>query len=278
MPHLYFALRRWTIALFLIGFTASQSIWAQINNTPFEQVFVATGIDKETLKSAFPNLYQVVKNKDYKTEDINSFIKSHGTEWDAFTNLPGIKKLNIAWGTLGLTTPEAKPQFQHSIYQWYKAAGITEAKRAELFPNFPLPNLKNDLNKELADYEQKIGAWQRLHPEEFERFLNTPELTALNPYYNGYYKLPYMPRFIGAKIGLDKPVKANTGNSIADEYNYQLKLRNWYFVFKPQEFNKLYGKDYKFPDSFDQQAYRGQVIKMLNDTKEGTYPNMSNPH
>ncbi|HLP19366.1 MAG TPA: hypothetical protein VK174_03660, partial [Chitinophagales bacterium] len=141
MPHLYFALRRWTIALFLIGFTASQSVWAQINNTPFEQVFVATGIDKETLKSAFPNLYQVVKNKDYKTEDVNSFIKSHGTEWDAFTNLPGIKKLNIAWGTLGLTTPEAKPQFQHSIYQWYKAAGITEAKRAELFPNFPLPNL-----------------------------------------------------------------------------------------------------------------------------------------
>lgn len=278
MSHFYFAGRRWTFVFFLLGLLTTQGLFAQQNTTPFEQVFVSTGIDKESLKKDFPNLYQVVKNKEYKTEDVNAFIKAHAAEWDNFCNLPALKKLNIAWGTLGLATPQAKPQFKHSIYQWYAAAGITDAKKNELFPHFPLPNLKNDLNKELAEYEQKIGAWQRLHPEEYERFLNTPELTALNPYYNGYYKLPYIPRFIGAKIELDKPAKVNTGNAIADDYNYQLKLRNWYFVFKPQEFNRLYGKDYKFPDSFDQQAYRDEVTKLLNDKKAGTYPNMNNPH
>ena len=57
-----------------------------------------------------------------------------------------------------------------------------------------------------------------------------------------------------------------------------MKLRNWYFVFKPQEFEKLYGKDYKFPAEFDQKAYREYIIKMVNDTKKGVYPNTQNPH
>ncbi len=276
MLQLYFLKRR-CVPLLILMLGASM-LYAQQNNTPFEQVFVTTGLNKESLKTDFPHLYQVVKNKDYKTEDVNSFIKANATEWQNFTNLPSVKKLNIAWGTLGLVLPENKPEFQHSLYQWYKASGISEAKKEALFPHFPLPNLKNDANKELTEYEQRISAWQRLYTEEYERFLNAPELTALNPYYKGYYKFPYIPRFIGAEIELEKPTKANTGNAIVDDYNYQLKLRNWYFVFKPQEFTKLYGKDYKFPESFDQQAYRDQIIKMLNNKKAGTYPDMSNPH
>ncbi|MFM2305472.1 MAG: hypothetical protein RLZZ367_141 [Bacteroidota bacterium] len=276
MAHFYFPKQTWvTLLLIMLGSTL---VHAQLNNTPFEQVFVTTGIDKATIKADCPHLYQVVSNKEYKTEDVNAFIKSNPAEWQKFTSLAAVKKLNIAWGTLGLVVPEVKPDFPHSLYQWYKASGISDAKREALFPHFPLPNLKNEQNKELADYEQRIGAWQRLYTEEYERFLNAPELTALNPYYKGYYKFPYMPRFIGAEIELDKPVKANTGSPILDEFNYQLKLRNWYFVLKPQEFNKLYGKDYKFPDSFDQQAYRDQVLKLLNDKKAGVYPDMTNPH
>lgn len=276
MAHFYFPKQTWvTLLLIVLG---STFVHAQLNNTPFEQVFVTTGIDKATIKNDCPHLYQVVSNKEYKTEDVNAFIKANPAEWQKFVGLAAVKKLNIAWGTLGLVVPEVKPEFPHSLYQWYKASGLSDAKREALFPHFPMPNLKNEANKELADYEQRIGAWQRLYTEEYERFLNTPELTALNPYYKGYFKLPYMPRFIGAEIELDKPVKATTGSPIIDEFNYQLKLRNWYFVLKPQEFNKLYGKDYKFPDSFDQQAYRDQMLKLLNDKKAGVYPDMTNPH
>ncbi len=278
MVQFYFLKRGWLFCLSFFVFIASQSVSAQQNNTPFEQVFVTANLNKENLKKDFPHLYQVVKNKDYKTEDINSFIKAHGTEWNSFCHLPAVMNLNIAWSTLGLVIPEPKKEFPHSLYQWYKASGISEAKRNQLFPHFPLPDLKKDANKELADYEAKIGAWQRLYTEEYEHFLNAPELTALNPYYTGYYKFPYLPKFIGQDIELEKPTKPNTGNAIADDYHYQMKLRNWYFVFKPQEFDRLYGKDYKFPESFNQQEYRDHMSKILKEKKAGTYPNLTNPH
>lgn len=276
MVHFYFLKRRGLLCL--LFFALAFNLSAQINSTPFEQVFITANLDKESLKKDFPHLYQVVKNKDYKTEDVNSFIKSNGTEWNNFCNVPAVKKLNIAWGTLGLVLPETKKEFPHSLYQWYKASGISDAKRNQLFPHFPLPNLKNDADKELADYEAKIGAWQRLYTEEYEHFLNAPELTSLNPYYTGYFKFPYLPKFIGQEIDLEKPTKPNTGNAIADDFHYQMKLRNWYFVFKPNEFDRLYGKDYKFPDSFNQQEYREHIIKISKEKKTGTYPNMNNPH
>jgi len=278
MARFYFLKKSMLFSLLFFAIASPQFVSAQINSTPFEQVFVTTGINKESLKKDFPHLCQVVTNKDYKTEDINSFIKSHESEWSTFTNLPAVKKLNIAWGTLGVIVPEQKKEFPHSLYQWYKAANVSEAKRKELFTHFPLPDLKNDPDKELPNYEAKIGAWQRLYSEEYERFLNTPELTALNPYYNGYYKLPYIPKFIGTEIELDKPTKQNTGNSIADDYQYQLRLRNWYFVFKPLEFERLYGDDYKFPADFNQQEYRDYTAKILKEKKAGNYPNLNNPH
>ena len=270
MVQVYFTKRRWLYALFLFAAIAPNFLFAQINATPFEQVFVTANLDKETLKKDFPHLYSVVKNKDYKTEDVNSFIQSYQTEWSSFCNLPALKKLNIAWITLGITSAEIKKPFPHSMYQWYKAANISDAKKNQLFPHFPLPNLKNDADKELADYYQKIGVWQRLYTEEYERFLNSPELTALNPYYKGYYQLPYIPKFVGSAITQQKPDKQNTGNAIMDEYNHQLKLRNWYFVFKPEIFEHLYGKDYKFPKDFDGAAYRHIVITKLNEKKDGT--------
>jgi hypothetical protein len=261
--------------LLLLG---TANLRAQINSTPFEQVFVTASVKKESLKKDCPHLYQVVSNKDYKTEDVNAFIKAHANEWKTFTYLPAVQKLNIAWNTLGLTTPEPQKVFPHSLYQWYKAANVSEASRKSLFPHFPLPDLKNEQNAELKDYEAKIGAWQRLYPEEYERFLNAPQMTDLNPYYNGYYTLPYLPKFIGSDIGVDKPVKKSTGNELADEYQYQLKMRNWLFVFKPQEFNRQFGKDYKFPADFNQQEYRDHVIKIAQGKKDGTYPNTNNPH
>lgn len=256
---------------------SSALAYAQQSTAPFDQIFAFAGIQKESLKKDYPRLYHVV-SKPYTTEDIVAYTKSHEREWNAFQNQPDIKKLNLAWATLGIPAPAPKATFNHSLYQWYKAANVSDATRSTLFPHFPLPNLKNDPASELVDYDQRVVAWQRLYSEEYEHFLNAPELTALNPYHKGYYTLPYIPRFIGAAIELEQPVKANTGNAITDEYEYQLKLRNWYYVFKPAEFDALYGKDYKFPDSFDAKQYREHIIKMLQDKKAGTYPDYTNPH
>lgn len=248
----------------------------QIN--PFNEVLISANVSKESLKKDFPHLSKVLAKGTYTLEDINSWISAQPKEWNAFTQLAPVKKLNIAWVTLGIKVADKAAEFHHPMYDWYKASKISEQKKNQLFPHFPLPDLKKEVNAELANYEQRISAWQRLYTEEYQAFINTPELTALNPYYNGYYKLPYIPKFIGVTIGLEKPVKQNTGNEIADDYNYQLALRNWYFVFKPAEFERLYGMDYKFPEDFDAKAYREHVIKVLEDTKKGVYPNLQNEH
>lgn len=251
---------------------------AQQSVNPFTEVLTYANINTDNLKKDFPQLKRVLNKDGYTIADVSAWAKDNPKEWDAFRNLPEVSKLNIAWATVGIAEPVKAPEFKNSFYQWYKAANISDAKRSELFPHFPLPDLNADVEKEAIAYDEKVGAWQRLYPQEYETFLNTPELTALNPYYTGYYTLPYMPRFIGQNIGLEKPVKENTGNDVADEFNYQMKLRNWYFVFEPEQFNTFYGKDYKFPADFDAQAYREYTIRILNETKAGTYPKEDNPH
>ncbi len=251
---------------------------AQQNVNPFTEVLTYANINTDNLKKDFPHLKRVLNKDGYTVADVSTWAKENPKEWDAFQKLPEVSKLNIAWSTVGIAEPTKAAEFKNSFYQWYKGAKLSDAKRNELFPHFPLPNLNNDLEKEAIAYDDKVGAWQRLYPQEYETFLNTPELTALNPYYAGYYTLPYIPRFIGQNIGLEKPVKENTGNDVADEFNYQMKLRNWYFVFQPAEFNNLYGKDYKFPADFDAQTYREYTIRILNETKAGTYPKEDNPH
>lgn len=266
-----------SIPFLLILFFIGQIAFAQSAQLPFRQVLEVAQLTTENLKKDCPRLVQLLAKPDLTTAEVNQWIKSNAKEWNSFTELASIKKLNIAWATLGLEV-DAKTEFTHSFYLWYAKSGISEDKKNKLFPHFPLPNLKNDFNKEYDIYDQKVASWQRMYPEEYERFLNTPELTALNPYYNGYFKLPYIPKFIGQDITDTKPVKQKTGNDEMDEYTYQMKLRNWYFVFKPQEFERMFGKDYKFPAEFDQKAYRARVIKLIEDTKKGVYPNNQNPH
>ncbi|MCS6934424.1 MAG: hypothetical protein NZM35_04640 [Chitinophagales bacterium] len=265
MTLLYPAVKKCIIGLLIVPIL----VMAQAPVNPFQQLLLYANLQPAQLAAEFPALGKIISRSDYTIDDINRWISTNPAEWQAFSQKPEIKKLNVAWATLGIQVPAPAKTFRHSFYQWYAASGISEEKRKQLFPHFPLPDLQNDPDKEEVIYESKVAAWQRLYPEEYERFLNTPELTALNPYYKGYYKLPYVPRFIGAEIGFEKPRKQNTGNEVMDEYNYQLKLRNWLFVFDPEKFNRLYGKDYKFPESFDANAYRESVIKMLNDQKNG---------
>lgn len=252
---------------------------AQQAANPFNEVLTYANINTHNLKKDFPHLSKVLTKDGYTIADVSNWARQHPSEWTGFNQLPEVKKLNIAWATVGIAEPAKASEFQNSFYQWYKAANVSDTKRSELFPHFPLPNLNNaNLEEEATNYDGGIATWQRLYPEEYQTFLNTPELTALNPYYNGYYALNYMPMFIGSDIALDKPVKENTGSEAKDEFKYQLKLRHWYFVFQPTEFNSLYGKDYKFPADFDAQAYRERIVKLLNEIKAGTYPNTSDQH
>lgn len=249
------------------------TVSAQQAVNPFTEVLTYANINTDNLKKDFPHLKRVLNKDGYTVADVSNWAKEHPKEWTAFQQLPEVSKLNIAWATVGIAQPAKPVEFKNSFYQWYKAANLSADKHAQLFPHFPLPNLNNDLDKESIAYDEQVGAWQRLYPQEYETFLNTPELTALNPYYTGYYTLPYMPRFIGAWIEFEKPEKENTGNDVADEFDYQMKLRNWYFVFQPEQFTALYGKDYKFPADFDAKGYREYTIKNLNDKKEGKHLN-----
>lgn len=252
---------------------------AQQNVNPFAEVITYANISTTNLKKDFPHLSKVIAKDGYTIAEVNAWVKEYPKEWADFNQLSDVKKLNIAWATVGIAEPAKAPVFSSSFYQWYKAANISDAKRSEAFPHFPLPNLNStSLEQEAINYDGNVATWQRLYPEEYQNFLNTPELTALNPSYTGYYALNYMPMFIGSDINLEKPVKASTGNDAKDEFKYQLQLRNWYFVFQPSEFEKLYGKDYKFPADFDAQAYRERIIKILNEIKAGTYPDESNQH
>lgn len=252
---------------------------AQQSVNPFTEVLTYANINTNNLKKDFPHLNKVLAKDGYTTADVSNWAKQFPKEWASFNELPEVKKLNIAWATVGIAEPAKAEEFKSSFYQWYKAANISDAKRHELFPHFPLPNLSStDLTTEVAKYDNAIGIWQRLYPQEYETFINTPELTALNPYYTGYYTLPYIPRFIGSDIALEKPTKESTGNAAADDFKYEMQLRNWYFVFQPAEFDRLYGKDYKFPADFDAKTYREHIIFVLNETKAGRYPQLDNPH
>lgn len=252
---------------------------AQQNVNPFTEVLTYANINTDNLKKDFPHLNKVITKSGYTVAEVSAWAKEFPKEWTAFNQLPEVKKLNIAWTTVGIAAPAKELEFKSSFYQWYKAANVSDAKRNEAFPHFPLPNLASaNLEEEAVNYDGNVATWQRLYPEEYQNFLNTPELTALNPNYTGYYALNYMPMFIGSDINLEKPVKGSTGNEAKDEFKYQLQLRNWYFVFKPSEFATLYGKDYKFPADFDAQAYRERIVKILNEIKAGTYPDESNQH
>lgn len=275
MMQIYF--RKSLLAILLVATTLVAM--AQQNNNPFELVLGTANISKDNLRKDCPHLARIVSKPDYSIADINAYISQDLKEWEKFTSLAEVKKLNVAWSTLGIQAPERKLGVMNSYWRWYKAANVSEATRQSLFPHFPLVNERNNnVEAEETLFGERFVSWQRLYPEEFERFLNAPELVALNPYYNGYYKLPYLPRFIGAEITYDKPKKVSSGNAPLDEYTYQLQLRNWYFVLQPAEFEKLYGKDYKFPETFDAQKYREEVQTRLQQMKEGKYPNYGNGH
>lgn len=147
-------------------------------------------------------------------------------------------------------------QFEHSYWQWFVGADVSQERLNEFAPHFPHPK---DYNFNIDDYNHAILRWQKVFCFEYEAFVNAPELSALNPYYNGYEDIIQLPFFLGSLVSTDKPKKLN----FEDELNYELAVQNWYFVFKPNEFNKIYGQLPELPFWFNADTYRKEIITKI---------------
>ena len=76
-----------------------------------------------------------------------------------------------------------------------------------------------------------------------------------------------MPAFISAPFKETIPNREKYSRSTKGELNYQLALRAWTFVFYPQKFDKLFGRDYELPQNFDTAKFRASVIKKFEDNR-----------
>ena len=155
--------------------------------------------------------------------------------------------------------------FEHSLWQWVQGSNISDKRLKTVAPHFPHPQ---DVNYNMEQYDFAIQKWQKLYCFEYESFVNAPELTALNPYYTGYIDIMEMPYFIRPLSSYDKPLRKNTSDSFEDELGYELDLQAWYFVFQPEQFYRIYKIKPSFPEWFDVDAYRAQIVKKIEETKK----------
>lgn len=155
--------------------------------------------------------------------------------------------------------------FEHAMWQWVEGSKISDKRLNEVAPHFPHPSASN---YDMKQYDFAVLKWQKLYCFEYEALINAPELTALNPYYEGYVNIIQMPYFIRPLSSFDKPVYKDTGNTFDDQLDYELNLQAWYFVFHPDQFYKIYKIKAAFPEWFDADAYRAQVIKKIEETQK----------
>lgn len=252
--------------LFYVCFSQAQS---SLQQPPIISLFNYLNVNEATVKGAAPHFpFSYSSHSDFQ-QKLSGWLEQYPKEWKSLSSLPVFTKGGIGWTTYGIPEKyiEQPKTVNSSWYQWYQASGVTADKKKLLFPHFP--ELDNSLEGDAQgdNFERRVGFWQRLYPKEYITFLNTPELKALNPYAPEKITINYMPRFLGAEISNQLPVKGSTKDKLQDDFDYQLKLRNWYFVFNPAEFTKRYGKDYDFPSTFNADEYRKEQ-KLLIERKQ----------
>lgn len=230
----------------------------QASNTSFEKIYQACphfpNIDKYTDDAAFGKALQ-------------EWQKGFAFEEQAFWNLEGIKKANPSPYYLGLSDGTPKEVFESSIWEWVHNSKITDARLSELAAHFPKPKLTGVAKEDTKTYQAELDFWIKLYPLEYERLFNAKELTALNPYYTGYYKPVQIPAFVSAPLHETKPYREAYSPTLNGELSYQLSIRAWYFVFEPETFNALYATQYSFPEWFDAAKFRADVKQKIEWTK-----------
>jgi len=159
-------------------------------------------------------------------------------------------------------------RFKHSYWEWFSASEMTDARLDEVAPHFPLPK---DYDYNIDKYDQAIFRWQKIFCFEYERFINAPELTALNPYYEGYIDAIQLPYFLGPLESDKKPDSQNFSDDFEGKVDYELALQNWYFVFHPDEYAEKYEDiEDELPFWFDTNTYRQAILKKIEDNKKSS--------
>ncbi|MFN8322819.1 MAG: hypothetical protein U0T74_09195 [Chitinophagales bacterium] len=252
------------VLLFSLGLKAQQTsvqIWSNQLQT--------CGLRLDKLYAAcahFPRLENSKEDKEFE-KAIKEWQRQYPLEEKTFWNLDEIKKGNPSAYYLGLNDGKEKRVFGNSIWEWVQSSKISETRLNSLAAHFPKPKLTGNAEADEKKYNDELEFWINLYPLEYEHLFNASELTALNPYYSGYYKPVQVPSFISAPLKESKPQRESYSKSIRGEMAYQLSLRAWYFVFEPDAFTKNYGADYQFPQWFNKEKFRKDVIKKFEDTK-----------
>jgi hypothetical protein len=261
-----------TMLLYLIN-TTTLCAYGQANFKPaIFSLFELLKVDATEISRVAPHLPKNALSEAEFQQQLNNWLAQYTTEWNALQNVNGIAGKEINWESYGIPSKYVvqKQTFENVYWQWYKASAITEERKNLLFPHFPVPTSFENTPGNLAEYNGLLGMWMRLYPKEYNAFLNAPELAKLSS--NGgtdKVKINYMPKFLGALVGSEFPVKKNTGNAVKDEFEYQLAIRHWYFLYEPETFEKMFGKDYDFPADFDKQHYRQSTLVKIVARENG---------
>lgn len=155
--------------------------------------------------------------------------------------------------------------FENGWWEWISGSEISDDKLNKIAPNLPHPKQAGFSSE---TYDKLIYKWQTLYPFEYQDLINTPELTALNPYYDGYQKIIEMPYFIRPLTSYERPLRKNYGQSTEDEISFELDTQAWYFVFHPSKFKEKFYSNYTFPEWFDEDAFRNQIINKIENSKK----------
>ena len=165
-----------------------------------------------------------------------------------------------------LSLPQVAPAasdglFEHAMWQWYEASGISQAQMSDIAPHFPHPQGSSKLERDLQRYENALLRWTYLYPHEYEAFVNAPELTALNPYYTGQVRVYRRPRFMDVSVTDKRPELLGEEAPFKERLYAELQLMKWIFVFHPETFKDAYGFSPTLPEDIDVAAWRAKQIE-----------------
>lgn len=160
-----------------------------------------------------------------------------------------------------LAPAEPGPRFEHAMWQWVEASGISQARMADIAPHFPRPEGSSALEGDLERYDNALQRWTYLYPHEYEALVNAPELTALNPYASGPVKVYRRPRFMEVSVTDVKPALPGEGAPFEERLYAELQLMKWVFLFHPETFQKIYGFAPPMPEGFDVAAWRARQVE-----------------
>lgn len=249
------------IILFLTNCQPQETYPSLDNYTDNDQVinvlkFLKVDIKKtKEIAPNFPNPSAWIDGESTTSysDEFKKWTENNFEEFQAFANSDEIRSQGFAWESLGFKNPYIVKKYYNSFSQ---AASILSADRLkEIAPNFPLE--KSADNKE--EYDALIKNWQQEYIQEYEDWLNAPEILAIKP--EGARALvdlgiqAKLPDFMEyPDIDFDYPLK---GDEESDKV-YALRLQHWYYVYQPDKYEENYGKFPTLPDDFDLDAYVNQ--------------------